>query len=90
MQIGRKGNVNYHLGSGMDIVNLTEAHKMEKDLGVWIDKDFKWSHQCRKAASKAMSVLGMIKQSFKHIDIESFKILYSTYIRPHLEYCVQV
>ena len=73
----------------MDIVNLTET-EMKKDLGVWIDKDLKWSHQCRKAASKAMSVLGMIKRSFKHIDVESFKILYSTYIRPHLEYCVQV
>src|SRR6218665_1193904 len=57
MQIGRKRNVNYHLRSGMDIVNLTET-EMEKDLGVWIDKDLKWSHQCRKAASKAMSVLG--------------------------------
>src|SRR6218665_3233108 len=89
MQIGRKRNVNYHLRSGMDIVNLTET-EMEKDLGVWIDKDLKWSHQCRKAASKAMSVLGMIKRSFKHIDVESFKILYNTYIRPHLEYCVQV
>src|SRR6218665_201985 len=34
----------------------------------------------------------MIKRSFKHIDVESFKILYNTYmyIRPHLEYCVQV
>src|SRR6218665_4018006 len=89
MQIGRKRNVNYHLRSGMDIVNLTET-EMEKDLGVWIDKDLKWSHPCRKAASKAMSVLGMIKRSFKHIDVESFKILYNTYIRPHLEYCVQV
>src|SRR6218665_2251072 len=34
----------------------------------------------------AMSVLGMIKQSFKHIDVENFKILYNTYIRPYLEY----
>src|SRR6218665_3497259 len=59
MQIGRKRHVNYHLRSGMDIVNLTET-EMEKDFGVWIDKDLKWSHQCRKAASKAMSVLGMI------------------------------
>ena len=71
----------------MDTVNLTET-EMEKDLEVWIDKDLKWSHQCRKAASKAMSVLGMINWSFKHIDVESFKILYNTYIRPLLEYCV--
>ena len=89
MQIGRKKTMNYHLRDGTDIVNLEET-EMEKDLGVWINKDLKWSQQCRKSASKAMAVLGMIKRSFKQIDIDSFKILYNTYIRPHLEYCVQV
>ena len=39
--------------------------------------------------SKAMQILGMIKRSFSWIDREGFTILYSTYIRPHLEYCVQ-
>ena len=37
-----------------------------------------------------MSVLGMIKRSFSHISIESFKILYNTYVRLHLEYCVHI
>jgi len=36
-----------------------------------------------------MSVLGVIKRSFKRLDIESFKILFNTYVIPHLEYCVQ-
>jgi len=62
----------------------------EKDLGVWISKDLKWSKQCDTAAIKAMSVLGMIKRSFSYISIESFKILYNTYVRPYLEYCVQI
>ena len=62
----------------------------EKDLGVWISKHLKWSKQWNTAANKAMSVLGMIKRSFSHISIESFKILYNTYVRPHLEYCVQI
>src|SRR6218665_2191131 len=33
MQNERKRNVNYHLGNGMDIVNLRDT-EMEKDLGV--------------------------------------------------------
>ena len=31
-----------------------------------------------------MSVLGMIKRSFTYISIESFKIMYNTFVRPHL------
>ena len=36
-----------------------------------------------------MSVLGIIKRNFNHLNLESFKILYNAYVRPHLEYCVQ-
>jgi len=65
----------------MDIVNLKET-EIEKDFEVWIDKDLKWSQKCRKSASQAMSVLEMIKRSFKHIhvdvDVESIKTLYNT------------
>jgi len=64
--------------------------KNEKDLGVWISNDLKWSKQCSSAANEVMSVLGMIKRSFSYISTESFKILYNTYVRPHLEYCVQI
>ncbi len=32
----------------------------------------------------------MIKHSFSTISKEMFHVLYGTYIRPHLEYCVQV
>jgi hypothetical protein len=64
MQIGRKKTVNYQLRDGTDSVNLEET-EMEKDLGVWISKDLKWSQQCRKSAGKAMAVLGMIKKEFQ-------------------------
>jgi len=62
----------------------------ERDLGVWVTQDLKWSQQCDKAAAKAMSVLGMIKRTFTELSRESFTILYGTYVRPHLEYCSQV
>jgi len=61
----------------------------EKDLGVWINNTMKPSLQCSKSAAKAMSALACIRKSFSYFDIQSFMIIYRTYIRPHLEYCVQ-
>ena len=39
------------------------------------------------AKSKAYAALGTLKRTFQHWTIESFRILYCTYVRPHLEYC---
>ena len=36
-----------------------------------------------------MSVLGMIKRSFGMVDREDFMLLYKTYVRSHLEFCIQ-
>ena len=32
----------------------------------------------------------MIRRTFPYLDNEGFTLLYNTYVRPHLEYCVQV
>jgi len=42
------------------------------------------------AAKDIMSVLGMIKRTFSTLNKETFLTLYSTYIKPHLEHCIQV
>jgi hypothetical protein len=42
-----------------------------------------------KAASTASRILGLIKRNFKNTSRDSFNILYKTFVRPHLEYCVQ-
>ena len=76
--------ITYTLG-GAEIATATE----EKDLGVYLTNDCKPSLQCTKSAAKAMSSLRVIRRTFKHIDKESFRILYKAYIRPHIEYCVQ-
>ena len=34
-------------------------------------------------------VLCSVKRAFIHFDIETVNIVHNTYIRPHLEYCVQ-
>ena len=67
-----------------------ETVKEEKDLGEGLvtDKLSFYKHIC-SAAAKANRILGLIKKTFTYITKESFLILYKTYVRPHLEYCVQ-
>jgi len=62
----------------------------EKDLEVCVTNDLKWSEQCSAAASKAMKALGLIKRTFGYLNKRLFLTLYSTYVRPHLEFYVQV
>ena len=64
--------------------------KEENHLGIYTTNNLNPSMQCMKAASKARSVLDMIRRHFKTIDAEEFHILYDSYIRPHMEYSVQV
>ena len=61
----------------------------EKDLGVWISTNLKWEKQVVAATQQAMVVLHSEKRAVIHFDREAFNIVYNTYIRPHLEYCVQ-
>jgi len=72
-------------GTGQQVL-LTEVD-YEKDLGVWISNDLKPSLHCCKAAASAMRVLSMIKRSFVNPSKELFTFLYTTYVRPHLDYC---
>ena len=57
--------------------------------GVWITNDLKPEKQVISASHRAMTVLRSVKRAFVRFDIETFSIIYTTYIRPHLEYCIQ-
>ena len=61
----------------------------EKDLGVWITNYLKHEKQVIAASQRAMAVLRSVRRAFVRFDIETFSIIYTSYIRPHLEYCIQ-
>ena len=42
-----------------------------------------------KAANKGRSALRLLKKAFNSLNARNFNALYTTYVRPHLEYCHQ-
>lgn len=89
MHIGHDLDTEYYM-TASGITTKLDVITEERDLGIIIANNLKPSLQCSKAAAKAMSVLGMIARHFGRLDRQDFLLLYKTYVRPHLEYCVQV
>jgi len=89
MHVGHGRHTEYFLEDNGIAYKLQEVSS-EKDLGVFTSSDLKSSLQCVKSAEKAMSVLRMVRRSFKNMNKENFLTVYKVYIRPHLEYAVQV
>ena len=54
---------------------LLETTK-ERDLGILVNHDLKPVEQCRVAASRAMSVIGMVGRHFKRLSKRDFLLLY--------------
>ena len=89
MHVGHSVNSKYYIHREGVKTELTVSN-MERDLGIWVSDDLKWSNQCSKSAAKVMSILEMITRTFPYLDKEGFTLLYNTYVRPHLECRVQV
>ena len=73
---------NYNTGIQHELIETTK----ERDLGIIISNDLKWSEQSNHAALIANFMLGKLKRSFKNWNKFTFKTLYTAYVRPHLEY----
>ena len=55
-----------------------------------IDNNLKWSNHVVHVSNKANKVLGCIGNTFRKLNINIMKVLYTSLVRPHLDYCSQV
>jgi len=63
----------------------------KKDLGVVLQNNLKWNAHVNRACSTAYMKLGLLKRTFKTwSNMQTVKTLYTSFVRPHLEYAVPV
>ena len=70
--------------------HILENSLSESDLGVLITPNLKFKAHAEHAAAKASSVLGQLKRTFKYWTKDTFRTIFTTYVRPHLEYAATV
>ena len=58
----------------------------EKDRGVHIDSELKFSRHMETRVNKANRILGLIRRSYEYMDGPSMKMMFSALVRPHLEF----
>ena len=62
----------------------------EKDLGVTFENSLTFQQHISEKVKKANSMFGMIRRTFRHLDIKTFIPLYKSMVRSHLDYCASV
>ena len=75
----------YKMRNNTDVTDL-EFTEMEKDLGIHVDNKLRLRDHAEIAAVKANKILGLIRRSYEYLDAVSLKSLYTSLVRPHLEY----
>ena len=62
------------------------SESIAKDLGIYISYDLKWEHHINHLSKISSSVSYQIRKSIRTKNIWTFIKLYTTYVRPKLEY----
>ena len=71
--------------------SVLDVTATEKDLGVWISSDLRWTNQVYHQSNKANKLLGLIRRSSRYIMKSSTRpTMYMALVRPHLGYVTQV
>lgn len=86
MHIGRN-NPHHQYSMGGHILEVTLS---EKDVGVMVSNNLMPGKQCISAAKRAGAVISQMARGLTYRDKKTWIQLYKVYVRPHLEYAIQV
>ena len=86
MHLGRNNQSHNYGMEANDLQVKLAITKWEKDLGVNVDKDLKFSNHAEVVANMANRLCGMIRRSFSFMDGEMFNNIFRSLVRPLLEY----
>lgn len=87
MHLGTNNNRrDYEMIGSDNTPHILEKTEVEKDLGVYIDSKLKFTTHCQEKVNKANRILGYIRHTFKHMEKNTFLLLYKSLVRPHLEF----
>ena len=75
----------YKMTNNTDVTDL-EFTEMAKDLGIHVDNKLLLRDHAEIAVVKANEILGLRRRSYEYLDTVSLKSLYTSLVRPHLEY----
>ncbi len=75
----------YTMTSNNGVISLEET-LLERDLGILVDNELSFDEHISEAIKKANRKLAMIKRSFTYLDGKMVVQLYTSLIRPILEY----
>ena len=94
LSLSRKNNsiVNYDYyfdDPSKGIIKLAREVCM-KDLGILIDSELSFVNHIYDKINVARKMLGVIRRNFIDLDIDSFLLLYKSFVRSHLEFANSV
>ena len=79
----------YTMGSSAELHQICTVDE-ENDLGIMFSCNFKFRSHIRKMVQKANKVLGVINRTFKYLDPNTMRLLYTSLVRPHLDYASNI
>ena len=85
LTLGRLENIRHTFRYTISNQELEHVFE-EKDLGIVIDSNLRFEEHISSKVHKANAIVGLIRRTFTFLDCKLFKQLYTTFVRPNLEY----